>query len=91
MKYRYIEFTDNATRGNKAGNITFVGTPSQELIDELELNKVIREKASYSLPEYVTTLNDLGEKGWELQFVTQCGFRHPGPIEQSFIFRKEVV
>ena len=95
MKYRYIEFTDrNAVShtGRKNGTLWYAGKPSKELIEELELEEVRRD--GRDLIGYTSSLEVLGEKGWELQFVTPCGVNFArrdslaGPIENSYIFRK---
>ena len=96
MKYRYIEFTDKtavSAKGRKCGKLYCTGKPSPEIIAELELEQ---EKTGYdgSIISYTTTLQNMGEKGWELQFVTPCGVNFArrdsmaGPIENSYIFRK---
>ena len=91
MKYRYIEFTDKTATsptGRKHGTLWFVGKPSEELIKELELEEVGRDT-------YTSSLEALGEKGWELQFVTPCGVNFArrdsmaGPIENSYVFQKK--
>ena len=95
MKYRYIEFTDKTATsptGRKHGTLWFVGKPSEELIKELELEEVRRD--GRDLIGYASSLAALGEKGWELQFVTPCGVNFArrdsmaGPIENSYIFKK---
>ena len=88
MKYRYIEFTDRYRRSFKNGKIVFVGKPSEELIEELGL-EFDAGNVSYDTRLYLTTIGDLGDKGWELQFVTPCGLAKTGEIENSYIFRKE--
>jgi len=73
MKYRYIEFKDRLGYKREAnGKMWFVGEPSEELINELELEE---HKKNYdgSGKTYCTTLSSLGEKGWEMQFVSPCG------------------
>ena len=94
MTYRYIEFTDRtavSSRGRKDGSLSYAGKPSEGLIAELGL-EVVSLHGGYTL--YKTTLQALGEKGWELQFVTPCAAHFDnartigGPIENSYIFRK---
>ena len=96
MKYRYIEFTDKtavSSKGRKSGRLYCAGKPAPEIIAELELEP---EKSGFdgSTVGYTTTLQNMGEKGWELQFVTPCGVNFSerggmaGPIENSYIFRK---
>lgn len=95
MKYRYAEFTDQTgtTCKRKNGSLWYVGKPSDILIDDLGL-EVVRRSGTDSIIGYRTTLEELGERGWELQFVTPCGAnfanidRISGPIENSYIFRK---
>ena len=97
MTYRYIEFTDRtavSAKGRKDGSLCYAGKPSEELITELGLEEVSLQ-GGYML--YKTTLQALGEKGWELQFVTPCGVNFArrdnmtGPIENSYIFKKTEV
>ena len=94
MTHRYIEFTDRtavSAKGRKDGSLSYAGKPSEELISELCL-EVVNLQGGYTLDK--TTLQALGEKGWELQFVTPCGVNFArrdsmaGPIENSYIFRK---
>ena len=94
MKYRYIEFTDRTAvnaKNRKNGSLYYVGKPSEELISTLELETV---SLNGGFIVYKTTLDAIGGKGWELQFVTPCGMnlvRHDsigGPIENTYIFRK---
>ena len=99
MKYRYIEFKSYYKyHYSREGKLFFVGKPSQELIDELELEE---ESGSYdgSIKLYLSTLASLGEKGWELQFVSPCGLmlnsnggksggKNGGQIDNTYIFRK---
>lgn len=94
MKYRYIEFKDRLTYGKGIdGKMWFVGEPSEGLISELELEE---HKKGYdgSGKMYCTSLSSLGEKGWELQFVSPCGIyleqgkKTAGPIENLYVFMK---
>ena len=94
MTYRYIEFTDRtavSAKGRKDGSLCYAGKPSEELISELGL-EVVNLQGGYTL--YKTTLQALGEKGWELQFVTPCGVNFArrdsiaGPIKNAYVFRK---
>lgn len=96
MKYRYIEFTDMTAKNSnqrKTGKLWYVGDPSEELIKELDLTEQSKNRDG-SGKIYHTTLSMLGEKGWELMFVTPCGINWAkkdsiaGPIENSYIFRK---
>ncbi len=95
MKYRYIKFIDKSLQDHKDEFITFVGKPSQDLIEELELISSTEKTGSYMEKTlYSTTVAALGEKGWELQFVTPCSIKflsngNPGKIANSYIFRKE--
>ena len=95
MKYRYAEFTDRtavSAHERKHGVLYYAGTPSAELIEELGLE--VSKPSIHSITTYQTTLEAMGEKGWELQFVTPCGVNFAkrdsiaGPIEHSYIFRK---
>ena len=95
MKYRYIEFTDKtavSATGRKHGTLWYVGKPSPELIEELGLDEIRRD--GKDIIGYTSNLEMLGEKGWELKFVTPCGVNFArrdsmaGPIENSYIFQK---
>ena len=95
MKYRYIEFKDRLTYHKETdGKLWFVGKPSEELISELELEEH-KKYHDGSGNIYCTTLSSLGEKGWELQFVSPCGIylekgnNVAGPIENLYVFKKE--
>lgn len=99
MKYRYIEFKSNHMyKYSSKGKLIFVGKPSQELIDELELEEA-PGSSDGSIKLYLSTLASLGEKGWELQFVSPCGImlnsnggtaggKNGGQIDNTYIFRK---
>lgn len=96
MKYRYIEFTDKtavSAKGRKNGRLYCTGKPSPEIVAELDL-EVVNAGYDGSITNYATTLQNMGEKGWELQFVTPCGVNFArrdsmaGPIENSYIFKK---
>ena len=97
MKYRYIEFNSSHLHIH-SGKLIYVGKPSQELIDELELEEE-PVSADDSIKHYLSTLASLGEKGWELQFVSPCGSmlnshggraggKTGGHINNTYIFRK---
>lgn len=97
MKYRYIEFKSSHF-SKYSGKLIYVGKPSQELIDELELEEE-RGSADGSIKHYLSTLASLGEKGWQLQFVSPCGImlnsngekvggKTGGHINNTYIFRK---
>ena len=95
MKYRYIEFKDRLNYHKEVdGKLFFVGEPSEELINELELIEKAKCRDG-SGKVFYTLLSSLGEKGWELQFVSPCGIyldharNIAGPIESLYVFRKE--
>lgn len=92
MKYQYIEFFDHQDneRLPKDGNYWYIGKPSEELINELELVDMTGKGRNYK-----TTLNSIASKGWELQFVTPAGFigsktSNGGPIQLCYTFRKQI-
>lgn len=96
MEYRYIEFKDRLNyRMETNGKLWFVGEPSEELISELELEEH-KKYHDGSGKTYFTSLTKVGEKGWELQFVSPCGIyleKGPnvaGPIENLYVFRKVI-
>ena len=97
MKYRYIEF-HSSNMQKYSGKLIYVGKPSQELIDELEL-EAGPGSSDGSIKLYMSSLASLGEKGWELQFVSPCGrklnsnggktsAKTGGHIDNTYIFRK---
>ena len=95
MTYRYIEFTDKtavSAAGRKQGVLWYVGKPCEELVQELALEEVRRD--GRDIVGYTSSLEALGEKGWELQFVTPCGVNFArrdsmaGPIENAYILKK---
>ena len=87
-KYRYVEFTDGLWRSTfKTGKLFIVA-------EKEELNEYIEE---FSLVEYsggyCTPLDQIGNLGWELAFVTPCGsLRENGGqmIQNAYVFKKEV-
>ena len=87
-KYRYVEFTDGLWRMHeKSGKLFVVATKEK-------LNEYIEEFAlkEYS-GEYYTTLDAIGELGWELAFVTPCGSMagHSSQmIQNAYVFKKEL-
>jgi len=96
MKYQYIEFYDrvDSDKFSKDGYYWLIGKPSQELIDELELEAVSKYYDN-SGSTYKTTLNTIASKGWELQFVTPAGFvgkknANGGPFQLCYTFRRPV-
>lgn len=96
MKYQYIELYDRQDNDkySKDGNYWFIGKPSQELIDELEL-EVVSKYYDGSGKSFKTTLNAIASKGWELQFVTPAGFvgnktTNGGPFQLCYTFRKQI-
>lgn len=96
MKYRYLEFKDRLNYHKETdGKLWFIGEPSEELINELELEEHKIGQGG-SRKKYCTTLTSLGEKGWELKFVSPCGIylekgaNAAGPIENLYVFLKEI-
>ena len=94
MKYRYAEFIDNGRgKAPKNGEIYYVGTPTEELIEELGL-EVRARYYDGSGHLYVTTIQRMGELGWELKFVNPCGIflekgrDMGGPVKLNYIFCK---
>ncbi len=93
-RFNYVEFTDKTAKtfsGAKRGLIYFVGDATDEIINELNL-----EKDEFS-GRFYSTLTDIGRLGWQLKFVTPCALNYKvgaaataGPIENSYIFEKEI-
>ncbi len=87
-KYRYVEFTDEA-HYRKCGHIYIVANDPKAYIEEFGL---VEERLHGSGIGYYTTLEKMGELGWELAFVTPCGsFINPSfsTIKNAYIFKKE--
>jgi hypothetical protein len=86
-KYRYVEFTDGVWSSPlKTGKLFIV-------VEKEKLNEYIEE---FSLIQYgggyYTTLEQIGNLGWELAFVTPCGsLRENGGqmIQNAYVFKKE--
>ena len=88
-KYRYIEFTDGFMREKmpKTGRLYIVAEKPESYVEEFDLTK----KGS----GYYTTLEKIGELGWELVSVTPCGcFSFSGNnaemLFNAYVFKKEI-
>lgn len=88
-KYRYVEFTDGFLYGMmpKTGRIYIVADKPESYVKEFELTK----KGS----GYYTTLEKIGELGWELVSVTPCGefYASEGKtnmLYNAYIFKKDI-
>ena len=87
-KYRYIEFMDGVLGSlSKTGKLFIVA-------EKEKLNEYIEE---FSLTQYgggyYTTLEQIGNLGWELAFVTPCGsLRENGGqmIQNAYVFKQEI-
>ena len=96
MKYRYVELKDRlGQRPAGIGRVWYAGKPGAELAEELGLQAVHDAVKRDELIGYTTSLTEMGERGWELQFVTPCGYRSKsldhatGEIDKSYIIKKE--
>ena len=96
MKYRYVELKDRLNwRFAGIGRVWYAGKPDAELAEELGLQAAHDPVKRDEIIGYTTSLSEMGERGWELQFVTPCGFRSKsldhatGEIDKSYIFKKE--
>ena len=95
-KIKYLKFVDaNERYGAKSEQIELVGEASTELIKEIGLEHQSKYHDG-SGDRYLTTVGQLGLKGWELVFVTPCGINinkgssgEAGPILNSYIFKKD--
>jgi len=87
-KYRYIEFTDGTWRTKRKTGKLFI------VADEEKLNEYIEEFALMKSNDgYYTTLDKMGELGWELIFVTPCGSiseYSSQMIQNAYVFKKEL-
>ena len=85
-KYRYVEFVDGLFRSvEKTGKLFIVA-------DKEKLNEYIEEFALTKYADgYYTTLDKIGELGWELAFVTPCGSVAENSrkmIQNAYVFKK---
>jgi hypothetical protein len=89
-KYSYVEFIDGTFYSiGKTGKLHIVSKNPESYIGEFELI----EETSREGKRYYTTLEKIGEKGWELIFVTPCGnLRENGGemLQNAYIFKKEI-
>jgi hypothetical protein len=87
-KYRYVEFVDGLWRTtHKTGKLFIVADreKQQEYVEEFAL----KEHGD----GYYTTLEKIGELGWELVFITPCGSvaEHSSQmIQNAYVFKKEI-
>ena len=85
-KYRYVELVDGVWGiHTKRGQLYVVSTTPERYIEELSMEM--------SGKQYFTTLEKMGELGWELAFVTPCGnFQSNSTmmLQNSYIFKKEI-
>lgn len=84
-KYRYIEFVDGTSNSpvSKLGHVYIVAEKPECYVEEFSLVK--------AAGGYYTTLEKIGEMGWELAFVTPCGYfrTDDGTIKNAYVFKKE--
>ena len=90
-KYRYVEFVDGFWGSSvKTGEIWLNSKEPEKYIEELSLQK---SAAGYGGTGYFTTLEHMGELGWELVFVTPCGSFMENShkmLQNAYIFKKEI-
>ena len=94
---RYIEFSDCRSQSKTRkwdGALYYLGTPDQDLIEELSLRKKWKYRDG-SGEEYESTLPEITAKGWDLVFVlpsakhTRRGkFGEGTIIENTYIFKR---
>lgn len=77
-KYRYVEFVD-ATM--KSGRLFIVAEKPANYVEEFSLKKTDTS--------YYTTLEKIGNLGWELAFVTPFGDAS-GVLRNAYVFKKEI-
>ena len=88
-KYRYVEFTDGFMHQNIAkigGRLYIVAEKPESYAEEFSLT---RDKG------YSTTLEKIGELGWELVSVTPCGSFYCAEginnmLYNAYVFKKEI-
>ena len=85
-KYRYVEFKDGFWGAHDKRGRLFINAENPEnYVEEFSLTKSARG--------YYTTLEKIGELGWELIFVTPCGsFAENGGqmLQNAYVFKKEL-
>ena len=84
-KYRYVEFIDGYWGANaKSGELWINTKEPGKYVEEFSLKQCVRG--------YYTTLEHMGELGWELIFVTPCGYINEGTgmLQNAYIFKKEI-
>ena len=89
-RYRYVEFVDGVLDANTfvkdKGRLYIVAENPEAYVEEFSLNK------AYG---YYTTLEKIGELGWELVSVTPCGYfcfseNKINMLYNAYVFKKEV-
>lgn len=88
-KFHYIEFTDGYWGSSvKYGHLYLVAKNVEDYMNEIPF-EVIKGNAG---TQYRTTLKQMGELGWELAFVTPCGYlrEEGGMIQNAYVFKKEI-
>lgn len=86
-KYRYVEFTDGPLNSfvAKQGQLFIVAEKPESYVEEFSLTKTARG--------YYTTLEKIGELGWELVSVTPCGSFSENKVNMiynAYVFKKEI-
>jgi hypothetical protein len=89
-KYRYAEFTDGFSFSQsqiKRGRFYINAEKPEIYIEEFSLTK---DSAGY-----YTSLDKIGELGWELAFVTPCGIYSANKdkiniLNNAYVFKKEL-
>ena len=89
-KYRYVEFTDGFMHQNYAkirGHLYIVAEKPESYVEEFSLIK--------AGSGYYTTLEKIGEMGWELISVTPCGSFYcaeekDNMLYNAYVFKKEI-
>ena len=89
-KYRYVEFTDGFSFSHsqiKRGRFYINAEKAENYIEEFSLTK---DSAGY-----YTSLDKIGELGWELVFVTPCGIYSANKdkiniLNNAYVFKKEL-
>ena len=88
-KYRYVEFTDGFLyeRIPKTGHLYIVTENPESYVEEFKLTKMGSG--------YYTTLEKIGELGWELVSVTPCGSFYVSEgknnmLYNAYVFKKDI-
>lgn len=86
-KYRYVQFVDGPWNTRTKSGMLFIVT---NVVDQSVIEEFSLTHGNYG---YYTTLEKIGELGWELAFVSPYGYLGENDAQlllSAYIFKKEV-